>query len=80
MTMPFYVSPEQVMKDRADYAGRASQGRSLIAPRPGRHRDRGGEPVARCSRSVRSEPHRVAGVGKYNEFEMLKIAAYATPT
>ena len=30
MTMPFYVSPEQVMKDRADYARKGiARGRSL---------------------------------------------------
>ena len=26
MTMPFYVSPEQVMQDRADYRGKESHG------------------------------------------------------
>src|SRR5680860_1539976 len=32
MTMPFYVSPEQVMKDRADYARKGiARGRSLVA-------------------------------------------------
>ena len=32
MSMPFYVSPEQVMKDRADYARKGiARGRSLIA-------------------------------------------------
>ena len=30
--MPFYVSPEQVMKDRADYARKGiARGRSLVA-------------------------------------------------
>ena len=30
MSMPYYVSPEQVMKDRADYARKGiSRGRSL---------------------------------------------------
>ena len=32
MSMPFYVSPEQVMKDRADYARKGiGRGRSLVA-------------------------------------------------
>ena len=34
MSMPFYVSPEQVMKDRADYARKGiARGRSLVALR-----------------------------------------------
>ena len=32
MSQPFYVSPEQVMKDRADYARKGiARGRSLVA-------------------------------------------------
>ena len=32
MSMPFYVSPEQVMKDRADYARKdIARGRALVA-------------------------------------------------
>ena len=32
MTAPFYVAPEQVMKDRADYARKGiARGRSLVA-------------------------------------------------
>ena len=32
MSMPFYVAPEQVMKDRADYARKGiARGRALIA-------------------------------------------------
>ena len=32
MSMPFYVSPEQIMKDRADYARKGiARGRSLVA-------------------------------------------------
>ena len=34
MTMPFYVAPEQVMKDRADYARKGiARGRALVAIR-----------------------------------------------
>ena len=32
MTTPFYVAPEQMMKDRADYARKGiARGRSLVA-------------------------------------------------
>ena len=32
MTMPYYVAPDQVMKDRAEYAQKGiARGRSLIA-------------------------------------------------
>ena len=32
MSMPFYVSPEQMMEDRADYARKGiARGRALIA-------------------------------------------------
>jgi proteasome alpha subunit len=34
MSVPFYVAPEQVMKDRADYARKGiARGRSLVAIR-----------------------------------------------
>ena len=57
MSMPFYVAPEQVMKDRAEYAqkgiarGRLAHRHHLRARGP----DRGREPVALlCTRSARS--------------------------
>ena len=57
MSMPFYVSPEQVMKDRADYARKGiARGRSLRRPRV-RGRRRSSSPTtrrARCRRSARS--------------------------
>ena len=35
MTMPFYVAPEQVMKDRAEYAQKGiARGRSLVGHAP----------------------------------------------
>ena len=48
MTMPYYVAPEQVMKDRAEYAQKGiARGRSLIATAYDvGHRHRGREPVA----------------------------------
>lgn len=77
MTMPAYVSPDQWMSDRADYARRGvARGRAVV--------------VARCadgiamvalnpSRSLRktSEIHdRIgfAAVGRYDEFEQLRVA------
>ncbi|HET8603156.1 MAG TPA: proteasome subunit alpha [Marmoricola sp.] len=77
MTMPFYVSPEQLMKDRADFARKGiARGRSVA--------------VVQCSEGilfVSENPsqalHKVseiydriafAAVGRYNEFENLRIA------
>jgi len=77
MTMPFYVSPEQVMKDRADYARKGiARGRSLVAMEC----DAGVLIVAdnpsRTLSKVSEIYDRVAfaAVGKYNEFQMLKVA------
>ena len=77
MNMPFYVAPEQVMKDRADYARKGiARGRSLIAFRF----DQG---IAICAENTSSPLRKVseiydriafAGVGKYNEFDQLRIA------
>jgi len=77
MNMPFYVAPEQVMKDRADYARKGiARGRSLIA-----FRFEGG--IAICAENTSSTLRKVseiydriafAGVGKYNEFDQLRIA------
>jgi proteasome alpha subunit len=77
MTMPFYVSPEQVMKDRADYARKGiARGRSLAA-----FSTTGGivivaENPSRTLYKISEIYDRIAfaGVGKYNEFEMLRIA------
>ena len=34
MTMPYYVAPEQIMKDRADYARKGiARGRAMVAVR-----------------------------------------------
>ena len=77
MTMPYYVAPEQVMKDRAEYAQKGiARGRSLIAT----VYDVGIAIVAdNPSRSL----HKIseiydriafAGVGKYNEFDQLRVS------
>jgi proteasome alpha subunit len=76
MSMPFYVAPEQVMKDRADYARKGiARGRSLVALVCS-------EGILICAENPQrlrkiSEIHdRIgfAGVGKYNEFDQLRIA------
>lgn len=77
MTMPFYVSPEQVMKDRADYARKGiARGRSLIALEAADGMVLVAENPSRTLYKISEIYDRIAfaGVGKYNEFEMLKIA------
>ena len=57
MSMPFYVSPEQLMKDRADFARKGiARGRSVVV-RAVRRRHRCSSPRTprrRCTRSARS--------------------------
>jgi len=78
VSMPFgYVSPEQVMKDKADYARRRiSQIRSgvvisceagilFVAPNPSRALRKFTEMYDRIA---------FAAVGRYNEFETLRVA------
>lgn len=77
MSMPFYVAPEQVMKDRADYARKGiARGRSLIAVAC----DDG---ILICAENPSRTLHKVseiydriafAGVGKYSEFDSLRTA------
>jgi proteasome alpha subunit len=77
MTMPFYVSPEQVMKDRADYARKGiARGRSLIALEAADGVVIVAENPSRTLFKISEIYDRIAfaGVGKYNEFELLKIA------
>ena len=77
MTNPFYVAPEQLMKDRADYARKGiARGRSLAA-----FRYDGGiaivaENASSTLRKVSEIYDRIAfaGVGRYNEFDQLRIA------
>ncbi|HEX6310795.1 MAG TPA: proteasome subunit alpha [Acidimicrobiia bacterium] len=75
--MPFYVSPEQVMKDRADYARKGiARGRSLVAIEAADGIVIVAENPSRTLYKISEIYDRIAfaGVGKYNEFEMLKIA------
>ena len=62
MSMPFYVAPEQVMKDRADYARKGiARGRSLAARGlRRRHPDLRREPVEHPAQGQRDlRPHRL---------------------
>jgi len=77
VNMPFYVSPEQVMKDRADYARKGiARGRSLVALESADGIVIVAENPSRTLFKISEIYDRIAfaGVGKYNEFEMLKIA------
>lgn len=77
MTMPFYVPPEQMMKDRADYARKGiARGRSLIAMTAVEGIVLVAENPSRTLYKISEIYDRIAfaGVGKYNEFEMLRIA------
>src|SRR5581483_7179996 len=75
--MPFYVSPEQVMKDRADYARKGiARGRSLLALSATERIVIVAENASRTLYKISEIYDHIAfaGVGKYNEFEMLRIA------
>jgi proteasome alpha subunit len=77
VSMPFYVSPEQVMKDKADYARKAitrirsgvvitcDAGILLVAPNPSRALRKFSELYDRIA---------FAAVGRYPEFESLRKA------
>ena len=77
MNMPFYVAPEQVMKDRADYAQKGiARGRSLVAIGCEAGILLTAENPSRNLRKVSEIYDRIAfaGVGKYNEYDQLRIA------
>jgi proteasome alpha subunit len=77
MSMPFYVAPEQVMKDRAEYAQKGiARGRSLVATTY----DVG---IAMVAENPSRSLHKISeiydhiafgGVGKYNEYDQLRVA------
>ena len=77
MSMPYYVPPEQFMKDRADYARKGiARGRTLV----GLQYANG---IAIISENPSTTLHKIseiydriafAGVGKYNEFDQLRVA------
>ncbi len=77
MPLPYYVSPEQMMKDKAEYARKGiARGRSIVTAE---YRDG----ILLVAENPSTLLHKVseiydriafAGVGKYNEFENLRIA------
>ncbi len=77
MTMPFYVSPEQLMKDRADFARKGiARGRSVAVLQYA-------DGIVFVSENPSAALHKIseiydriafAAVGRYNEFENLRIA------
>jgi proteasome alpha subunit len=77
MSQPFYVAPEQVMKDRADYARKGiARGRALVAIRYADGIAIVAENPSETLRKVSEIYDRIAfaGVGKYNEFDQLRVA------
>ncbi len=77
MSMPFYVSPEQMMKDRADYARKGiARGRALVAMQTPTSIVIVAENPSTTLRKVSEIYDRIAfaGVGKYNEFDQLRVS------
>ena len=76
MPMPYYVSPEQLMRDKADYARKGiARGRSVVALEYV-------DGILFVAPNVSSTLYKIseiydriafAGVGKFNEFEQLRI-------
>jgi proteasome alpha subunit len=77
MPLPYYVSPEQIMKDKAEYARKGiSRGKAIVTIE---YKDG----VLLVAENPSTLLHKVseiydriafAGVGKYNEFENLRVA------
>ncbi len=77
MPLPYYVSPEQMMKDKAEYARKGiSRGKAIVAIE---YRDG----ILLVAENPSTLLHKIseiydriafAGVGKYNEFENLRVA------
>ncbi|MEZ5176083.1 MAG: proteasome subunit alpha [Acidimicrobiia bacterium] len=77
MSMPFYVPPEQLVKDRAEFARKGiSRGRPIVVVQL----DAGilliGENHSPSLRKIGEVYDRIAfaGVGRFNEFELLRVA------
>jgi proteasome alpha subunit len=77
MSMPFYVAPEQLMKDKADYARKGiARGRALVATTYADGILLAAENPSRTLHKVSEIYDRIAfaGVGKFNEFDSLRVA------
>jgi proteasome alpha subunit len=76
MTMPFYVPPEQLMKDRAEYARKGiARGKSIVGVEYADGMLLLGENPSGTLQKISEVYDRIAfaGVGKYTEFEQLRI-------
>jgi proteasome alpha subunit len=77
VSMPFYVSPEQIMKDKADYARKGiARGRSVVVVAYADGLLFVAENASRALHKISEIYDRIAfaAVGKYNEFENLRVA------
>ena len=77
MSMPFYVAPEQAIKDKADYARKGiARGRALIGLVVADGVLIEAENPSKTLHKVSEIYDRIgfAGVGKYNEFDQLRVA------
>ena len=77
MSVPFYVSPEQIIKDKADYARKGiARGRSVVVLQYQDGIVFVAENPSRALHKVSEIYDRIAfaAVGKYNEFENLRVA------
>jgi proteasome alpha subunit len=77
VSMPFYVSPEQIIKDKADYARKGiARGRSVVVVQYADGIAFVAENPSRALHKVSEIYDRIAfaAVGKYNEFENLRVA------
>lgn len=77
MSMPFYVPPEQMMKEKADFARKGiARGRALIALQYQEGIVLVAENPSSNLRKISEIYDRIAfaGVGKYNEFDQLRQA------
>ncbi|MGI9584066.1 MAG: proteasome subunit alpha [Acidimicrobiia bacterium] len=77
MSAPFYVPPEQLVKDRADFARKGiGRGRPIVAVQSPDGILIVGENPSPSLRKIGELYDRIAfaGVGRFNEFELLRVA------
>lgn len=77
MSMPFYVPPEQMMREKADFARKGiARGRALVALQYSEGIVLVAENPSNSLRKISEIYDRIAfaGVGKYNEFDQLRQA------
>jgi proteasome alpha subunit len=77
VSVPFYVSPEQIMRDKADFARKGiARGRSVVVLQYDGGIAFVAENPSRALHKISELYDRIgfAAVGKYNEFESLRVA------